>query len=100
LALEQFLLDPIQVVVVGSGPEATRLEATAMARFAVNKTVLRISPHQLVEGGIPEALAETLLTIPAPEKADAWALVCRRRACLPPITDAESLLEALECPET
>ena len=100
LALEQLLLDPIQVVVVGSGPEATRLEATAMARFAVNKTVLRISPHQLVEGGIPEALAETLLTIPAPEKADAWALVCRRRTCLPPITDAESLLEALECPET
>jgi len=71
-----------------------------MARFAVNQSAMRISPHQLVQGGIPASLAETLLTIPAPEKADAWALVCRRRACLPPITDAESLLEALECPET
>jgi hypothetical protein len=96
LALEQLLLDPVQVVIVGSGPEAARLEATARARFAVNKIVLRITPDKLVPGGIPEALAETLLQIPVPAKADAWALVCRSRTCLPPITDAESLLEALE----
>jgi uncharacterized protein len=98
LALEQLLLDPVQVVVVGRGPEAARLEATATARYAVNKTVLRISPEQLLEDGIPEALAETLLHVPVPEGAGAWALVCRGRTCLPPITDAESLLEALESP--
>jgi len=96
LALEQLLLDPVQVVVVGSGPAAARLEATAIARFAVNKTVLRISPLQLVEDGLPDALAETLLKVPMPDNADAWAMVCRGRTCLPPITDAESLLEALE----
>jgi hypothetical protein len=33
LALERLLLDPVQVVIGGSGPEAARLEATAMARF-------------------------------------------------------------------
>lgn len=98
LALEQLLLDPVQVVVVGSGPEAARLEATATARFAVNKTVLRVRPEQLVKGGLPEALAETLLEVPLPEKADAWALVCKGRTCLPPIMDAETLLEALELP--
>jgi uncharacterized protein YyaL (SSP411 family) len=96
LALEQLLLDPVQVVIVGSGPEAVRLEATATARFAVNKTVFRITPDKLVEDGIPEALAETMLHVPVPEKTDAWALVCRGRTCLPPISDAESLLEALE----
>ena len=64
LALERLLLDPVQVVVVGSGPEADRLEATAVARFAVNKTVMRIAPSQLVPGGLPEALAETLLQVP------------------------------------
>ena len=67
-----------------------------MARFAVNKTVMRIDPARLVPGGLPEALAETLLQVPAPAGAEAWALVCRNRACLPPITDAEALLKALK----
>ncbi len=96
LALERLLLDPVQVVIVGSGPEADRLEATAVARFAVNKTVMRIAPARLVPGGIPEALAETLLRVPAPDGAEAWALVCLGRTCLPPITDAEAMLKALE----
>ena len=77
------------------GWEADRLEATAVARFAINKTVMRIAPHRLVPGGIPEALADTLLRVPAPAGAEAWALVCRNRTCLPPIIDAEALLEAL-----
>jgi uncharacterized protein YyaL (SSP411 family) len=67
----------------------------AAGRFAVNKTVMRIDPRRLVPGGLPVALAETLLQVPKPEGAAAWALVCRGRACLPPITDAEALLEAL-----
>jgi hypothetical protein len=96
LALERLLLDPVQVVVVGSGPEAARLEATAIARFGVNKIVMRIAPFRLVPGGIPEALAEMLLQVPAPKGAEVWAIVCRGRTCLPPITDAEALLEALE----
>jgi uncharacterized protein YyaL (SSP411 family) len=96
LALERLLLDPMQVVIVGSGPEAFRLEATAIARFGVNKTVMRFAPGQLVEDGIPEGLAETLLQVPAPVGAEAWALVCRGRSCLPPITSAEELLKALE----
>jgi uncharacterized protein YyaL (SSP411 family) len=98
LALERFLLDPVQVVVVGSGPEAARMEATAVARFAVNKTVVRIDPRRLVPGGIPEALEETLLQVPAPACAAAWAIVCRGRACLPPVASAEALLEELELP--
>ena len=95
LALERLLLDPVQVVVVGSGPEALRLEATAVARFAVNKTVMRIAPHRLTAEKLPEALEETLPHVPQPDGAPAWALVCRGRTCLPPITDPEALLEAL-----
>ena len=96
LALERLMLDPVQVVVVGAGQDAFRLEATAIARFGVNKTVMRFAPGHLVEGGIPEGLAETLLQVPAPAGAKAWALVCRGRTCLPPITSAEELLKALE----
>jgi uncharacterized protein len=95
LAAERLLLDPVQVVIVGSGPEADRLEATAVARFAVNKTVIRIVPSKLVPGGLPEVLAETLLQVPKPAGAPAWAFVCRGRTCLPPVIDAEALMQAL-----
>jgi uncharacterized protein YyaL (SSP411 family) len=95
LAAERLLLDPVQVVIVGSGPEADRMEATAVAGFAVNKTVLRIEPGRLVAGELPDALAETLLQVPAPAVAKAWALVCRGRTCLPPVTDTEALLKAM-----
>jgi hypothetical protein len=96
LALERLLQDSVQVVIVGSGAAAARLEATALARFAVNKTVLRVAPHNMVAGGVPEALEETVLRAQPPNGAEAWALVCRGRTCLPPVTDAEGLLEALE----
>ncbi|MDE3187700.1 MAG: thioredoxin domain-containing protein [Acidobacteriota bacterium] len=95
LALERLLLDPVQVMVVGEGPEAESLEALAMAHFAVNKTVMRIAQARLAPEEIPEALAETLLHVPAPDGAAAWATVCRGRTCLPPVTSAEALLEAL-----
>jgi uncharacterized protein YyaL (SSP411 family) len=101
LAVERLLLDPVQVIVVGSGPVAARLEAAAVAGFAVNKTVMRIASHRLVPGGIPEGLAESLIaggpfSVPAPEGSEAFALVCRGRTCLPPISDVEMLLLALE----
>ncbi len=95
LALERLLLDPMQVLVVGNGSEADELEALAMARYAVNKTVIRLRPEQLVAGGIPEALAETVLNVPPPEGKATWALVCRGRTCMPPVADAEALLLAL-----
>jgi uncharacterized protein len=95
LAAERMLLDPVQVVIVGSGPDADRLEATAVAGFAINKTVVRIEPSKLVDGELPEALAETLLQVPAPAGTLAWALVCRSRTCLPPVTDSEVLLQAM-----
>jgi len=94
LALERLLLEPMQVVVVGSGALAENLEALAVACFAVNKAVIRIAPEKLVEGGLPEALAETLLQVPKPAGAQAWALVCRGHTCRPPMTDADALREA------
>jgi len=99
LALERLMLDPVQVVVVGSGPEAARLEAMAVARYAVNKTVMRVAPFRLVPGGVPDALAEMLLQAPKPKNGKVYTIVCRGRTCLPPITDAEELLKALEADE-
>ena len=95
LALERLLHDPVQVVIVGSGSVAEQLEATAVAGYAVNKTVITIRPDQLKPGALPEALAETVLNVPAPAGADAWALVCKDRTCQPPLRDPEALLQAL-----
>ncbi len=95
LALERLLLDPVDVVIVGSGPEAARLEALAVANYAVHKTVTRIGPWRLTPGGIPPGLSEMLLNLPAPKDAAVWAIICRGRTCLPPITDEEELLKAL-----
>ncbi|HWE85082.1 MAG TPA: thioredoxin domain-containing protein [Terracidiphilus sp.] len=94
LALERLLLDPVQVVIVGSGQEAARLEALAVARYGVQKMVMRIGPFRIVPGGLPEELAQMLLNAP-PQGESVWAIVCRGRTCLPPITDAEELLAAL-----
>jgi hypothetical protein len=96
LALARLLLDPVQAVVVGRGAEAGNLEALATARFAVNKTVIRLQARQLTAETLPEVLGETLIHVPHPEGASAWALVCRGRTCLPPIRSSDELLEALE----
>jgi uncharacterized protein YyaL (SSP411 family) len=74
---------------------AERLEAAAVSGFAVNKTVARLAPHQLVAGNLPEARAETLLQVPVPSGTTAWVLVCLGRTCLPPITDPDELLHVL-----
>ncbi len=95
LALQRLLHDPVQVVVVGRGEEANRMEAAAMARFSVNKTVIRLSPRQVGED-LPEALAETVGQMPVPDGAAAWALVCTGRTCMPPVTGYEELLAILE----
>ena len=96
LALSRLLQPPVQVAVVGRGAAANQLESAAVARFAVNKTVVRLSPRQLVPELLPETLAETLPHVPHPEGATAWALLCQGRTCLPPITKCESLQAALE----
>ena len=96
LTLNRFLLDPVQVVVVGADEPASRLEALATARFAVNKTVIRLHAPQLLTETLPEALALTIPQVPLPHAGSAWALVCRGRTCLPPIDDPDQLLDALE----
>ncbi len=95
LCLERFLLDPVQVIILGEGDDALQLEATAMARFAVNKTVMRFSPDRISADQLPEALAETLANLPSSD-GTARALVCRGRTCLPPIFSSEELLAALK----
>ncbi len=97
LALEQFLLPPTQVVVIGEDAATAReLEATATAGYAVNKSVIRLKPAQVTPENLPPVLAETLPNLPGINSgAQAIAVVCRNNACQPPITDSQALLDAL-----
>ena len=97
LALEQFLIPPTQVVVIGQDVDATlALEATATAGYAVNKSVIRLKPSQVSAQNLPPVLAETLPSLPGiHSEAPAIAVVCRNNACQPPIANSHALLEAL-----
>jgi uncharacterized protein YyaL (SSP411 family) len=95
LALEQFLLAPTQIVVIGQeSPEARSLEATATAGFAVNKTVIRLKAEQVAAETLPPVLAETLPSLPGLNNG-AVAIVCRDRACQPPVRSSDALLASL-----
>ena len=95
LAVGRLLYDPTQVVVVGRDTVADKLETTATARYAVNKTVIRLQAKHLKSDSLPEALAETITRVPIPEEKGSWALLCRGRSCLPPISDSDTLLNEL-----
>jgi hypothetical protein len=96
LALRRAVEGPVQVCVI-SGTEgedalAEDLAATAMARYAVNKSVIRLRREQLK--ALPPALAETLPHLPAMEGS--VAVVCKGNACLPPVASVEELVAALK----
>jgi uncharacterized protein YyaL (SSP411 family) len=91
LALRRAVEAPVQVCVIGEDARAEELAVTAMARYAVNKSVIRLRRDQLE--ALPPALAETLPHLPVNDGS--VAVVCRRNVCLPPISDAEELLAAM-----
>jgi uncharacterized protein YyaL (SSP411 family) len=95
LALERLLLPPVQVVVIGEDAAAERLDAVATARFAVNKSVIRLTRAQIA-GELPPVLAETLPLLPDLDAGHSFAVVCKGTSCLPPTADPEQLLALLQ----
>ncbi len=95
LALNRLLLDPVQVVVAGSGALADKLEAVALGRFAVDRTVVRLTPVQVTAENLPPALAETVAAPAGTAGTSAWAMVCKGRSCVAPVSDVGALRELL-----
>ena len=95
LALQRYLLPPVQVCIVGDDDDARRLSVIATARYSVNKTVLRL-PRAAVEAhALPPALAETLPHLPELSSGRSFAVVCSGTSCQPPIYEGEALIERL-----
>jgi uncharacterized protein len=95
LATLRFLLPPVQVVVIGEGPEADTLAREAIRPYAVNKTVLRLTSGQAVAQNLPPVLAETIPNLPGLKEALPMAVLCSGFTCQPPIKKPEQLSNAL-----
>jgi uncharacterized protein YyaL (SSP411 family) len=93
LALQRMVLRAVQVCVIGEDATARRLEAVALARYAVNKSVIRLRRDQL--GDLPPALAETLPHLPGLKDEGSFAVVCNGKGCLPPVSNVDELIAAM-----
>lgn len=91
LALARLVLGDIQVCVIGDDALADELEIAAMARYAINKTIIRLRWQQLQ--ALPPALTETLPHLSS--DGGSIAILCQGRSCLPPISSPEDLVTAL-----
>jgi hypothetical protein len=86
----------IEVVVVGSDALADRLEAEALAPFALNKVVLRMADSEAAPQNLPPVLAETIPNLPAVQEGKTVAVVCSGFACRPPVSAPEELRRVLQ----
>jgi uncharacterized protein YyaL (SSP411 family) len=95
LALQRLVQRAIQICVLGDDADARRLEAVALARYAVNKSVIRFRRDQLSD--LPPVLAETLPQLPDLRDAasPSFAVVCNGRGCLPPVRTVDELIDAM-----
>ena len=91
LALQRMVQRAVQVCVIGDDANARRLEAVALARYAVNKSVVRLRRDQL--GSLPPALAETLPHLAT--KGGSFAVLCNGKGCQPPVKTVDELMEAM-----
>jgi uncharacterized protein YyaL (SSP411 family) len=98
IAVLHLLENPVQVVVIADHERdetAKSLAAVAVAAFAFNKSVLRLTTNQAVAGNLPPALAATVPSLPELNSGKPFAVLCSGFACQPPITDPAELQRAL-----
>ena len=91
LALQRMVQRAVQICVIGEDAEARRLEAVGMARYAVNKSVVRLRRDQLA--ALPPMLLQTLPNLPRTQES--VAVLCNGKGCLPPVMTVDGLLEAM-----
>jgi len=81
----------IQVVVIGEDQNAAALLKTAIAPFAVNKSVVHLTDSEAVAQNLPPVLAQTVPNLPGLQSGKSLAIVCTNFACRPPVENPEEL---------
>jgi uncharacterized protein YyaL (SSP411 family) len=98
IAVLHLLENPVQVIVIADHEleePAKSLAAVAVADFAFNKSVLRLTTNQAVAGNLPPALAATIPNLPGLSAGRAFAVLCSGFACQPPVMDPAELQRTL-----
>jgi hypothetical protein len=95
IALSMYLQPHTQVVIIGTGEKVAQLEATALKRFGLNLSVVRLSQEKVTAQMLPPALAETIPNLPAVKKGHTVAVICSGFACQPPISEPAELERTL-----
>jgi uncharacterized protein YyaL (SSP411 family) len=83
------------VVVSGNDDRARELYAAAVAPFAVNKAVLKISDSAAAPQNLPPALADVVPNLPAVKEGTSVAVICSNFTCQPPVSDPDALAKLL-----
>ena len=95
LAAIQFALPHIEVVIVGEDEGATRLYQAATSKYAVNKTVIRMSFNEAVAENLPPSLAQSIPNLPALRDRKSVGVVCAGFSCQAPASDPKLLTEQI-----
>ncbi len=95
LATIQFALPHIEVVIVGEDEGATRLYQAATSKYAVNKTVVRMSFNEAVAENLPPSLAQSIPNLPALKDRKSVGVVCAGFSCQQPASDPKLLTEQI-----
>jgi uncharacterized protein YyaL (SSP411 family) len=95
IAAAYFSQPHTQVVVVGSGANATELERAALRQFRFGKSVIHLRPGEAAAPNLPPALAETVPNLPGLASASGIAVLCSGGTCQPPTNDPARLTESL-----
>ncbi len=85
-----------QVVVIGEGELAQTLYAAAVGTFSATKSVIKLTPEQVVPQNLAPALAETIPHLPMTEEGKAVAIICSGFSCQSPIFEPVALSKALQ----
>jgi uncharacterized protein len=93
LALQRMVQRTVQVCIIGDDADARRLEAVALARYAVNKSVIRLRRDQM--DYLPPMLKETLPYLPGLKENGSMAVVCSSKGCHPPVRTVDELIAAM-----
>jgi uncharacterized protein YyaL (SSP411 family) len=95
IAAAYFSQPHTQVVVVGDGANAEKLEDEALRPFRFGKAVLHLNAGEAVPQKLPPALAQTIPSVPGIASGGVMAVVCTGFACQPPTSDPAALGELL-----
>jgi uncharacterized protein len=99
IALLYFLESAAQIVVIEQESDlqaADALWTAAVAPFAFNKSVLRLSANQAVGQNLPPAFAATVPHLPQLRQGKSFAVLCSGSACQPPVHAVDQLQQQLQ----